>query len=127
MWCHLPQFFLRGLMHILPAIGYELFAETIPNCRSIAECYFVVTVHPGIILVSNQLEAQFFFLMCLFKCFTCFEQPRARHQEIQLYQYDIFYMSLCVGDRLVHRSGRKSFLTCIPDGHLHRVTYNILY
>jgi len=27
-------------------------------------------------------------------------------------------MSLCVGDRLVRRSGR----TCIIDGHLHRVT-----
>jgi len=31
-----------------------------------------------------------------------------------LYQYDIWYMSLYVGDHLV----------CISDGHLHRVTYN---
>jgi len=30
-------------------------------------------------------------------------------------------MSLCVGDRLVCRSGQDP--TCIPDGHLHRVTY----
>jgi len=35
-----------------------------------------------------------------------------RYQENHLYQYDIWYMSLYVGDRLV----------CIPDGHLHRVT-----
>ena len=33
-------------------------------------------------------------------------------------------MSLCVGDRQICRSERKiSFATCIPDGHLHRVTY----
>jgi hypothetical protein len=42
--------------------------------------------------------------------FTCFEQPRARHQENQLYQY-IWYMSLCVGDRFVCRSERN-FQTC---------------
>jgi hypothetical protein len=35
---------------------------------------------------------------------TCFEQPRAHHQENQLYQYNIWYVSLCVGDRLVCRS-----------------------
>jgi len=33
-----------------------------------------------------------------------------------LYQFDTCFMSLCVDDRLVCR------LTCIPDGHLHRVT-----
>jgi len=30
-----------------------------------------------------------------------------------LYQYDLWYMSLYVGDRVV----------CIPHGHLHTVTY----
>jgi len=35
----------------------------------------------------------------------------------ELYQYIIWYMSLCVGDCLVCRSGR----TGIPDSHLHRV------
>ena len=38
--------------------------------------------------------------------------------ESQLCQY-IWHMSLCVGDRPVC----KNFPTCIPDGHLHRVTY----
>jgi len=33
-----------------------------------------------------------------------------------LYQGDTLFMSLCVDDRLVYR------LTCIPDGHLHKVT-----
>ena len=47
----------------------------------------------------------------------CFKHPCAHHQENQLYQYDIWYTSFYVGDRLVCRSA------CIPDGHLHRVTY----
>jgi hypothetical protein len=44
------------------------------------------------------------FLMCLFHFSTCFEQPSAHHQENQLYQYIIWYISLCVGDRLLCRS-----------------------
>ena len=75
------------------------------------------------ILVSNQHDEQFFFLICLFQFPTSFEQPRAHHQENHLYQYNIWYMSLCVGDPLVCRSGINSFLTCILEGHLHRVTY----
>jgi len=39
--------------------------------------------------------------MCLFQFATCFEQLRAHHQENQLYQYNIWYMSLCVGNRPV--------------------------
>jgi hypothetical protein len=50
------------------------------------------------------------FSICLFQFSTCFEQHRAHHQENQLCQYNIWYVSLCVGDRLVCRSGRK-FLT----------------
>ena len=53
---------------------------------------------------------------------TCFEQPYAHHQESQLYQYDIWYMSICIGDRLVCRFGR-TVQTCIPDCHLYRLTY----
>ena len=69
------------------------------------------------ILVSNKLDPQFVFLVCLFQLSTCFEQHRAHHQENQLFQYDIWFMSLCVGDRLVCKSGRKSFL---PDLHTKR-------
>jgi hypothetical protein len=43
---------------------------------------------------------------------TRFEQPSARHQENQLYQYIIWYISLCVFDRLVCGSG-----TGIPGSH----------
>jgi hypothetical protein len=54
-------------------------------------------------LVNYQLDVQF-FSMYLFHFSTCFEQPCAHHQENQLYQYNICYMSLCVGDRFVCRS-----------------------
>ena len=64
---------------------------------------FLLTVHLGTILVNKQIEAQFFFRICLFRNSTCFEQPCAYHQENELYQYDIWHMSLCVGDRLVGR------------------------
>jgi hypothetical protein len=53
--------------------------------------------------------------MYLFQSSTRFEQPRAHHQENQLYQYNIWYMLLCVGDRWSE--------TCTRNGHLHRVTY----
>jgi len=62
-------------------------------------------VHLGIILVNNQLGAQFFFRICLFQFSTCFEHTCAHHQENQLYQYDIWYMSLFVGDCLLCRFG----------------------
>jgi hypothetical protein len=62
------------------------------------------------------------FSICLFQFSTCFEKPRAHRQENQLYQYNIWYVSLCVGDRLGCRS-EISFPTCTLDGHLHRVTY----
>jgi len=35
--------------------------------------------------------------MYLFQFSTCFEQPRAHQQENQLYQHNLWYMSLCVG------------------------------
>ena len=63
-----------------------------------------------------------YLFIYLFRFSTCFEQPCAHHQESQLYKYNIWYMSICVGDRPLCRSG-KNFPTCIPDGHLHRVTY----
>jgi hypothetical protein len=56
------------------------------------------------ILVNDQTDAKFFFLLRLFQSYAYFEQPRAHHQENQLYQYNVWYMSLCVGGRLVCRS-----------------------
>jgi hypothetical protein len=74
-------------------------------------------------LVNDQLDAQI-FSMCLFQFSTCFEQPRAHHQESQLYQYNIQYMSLYVGDHFVCRSEKK-FSTYTRNGHRHRLTYTI--
>jgi len=79
-------------------------------------------VHLGTILINNQLDSHF-VLICLFQFSTCFEQPCAHHQESQLYQYDIWYMSICIGDRLVCRLGWNFIQACIPDSHLYRVTY----
>ena len=53
-------------------------------------------------MVNDQIDTQF-FSMYLFQFSTCFEQPRAYHQENQLYQYNIWYMSHCIGDRFVCR------------------------
>jgi len=64
-----------------------------------------VDLRLGIILVNDQLDAQFFFRISLFQISTCFEHSCAHHQENQLYQYDIWYISLYVGDRLVFRFG----------------------
>jgi hypothetical protein len=47
--------------------------------------------------------------MYLFQSSICFEQPRAHHKEKQFYQYNLWYILLCVGDLLVCKSGRKFF------------------
>jgi len=91
------------------------------------EFYVLLTVHLGIILVNNQLDAQFSFRICLFQISTRFEHSCAHHQENQLYQYDIWYMSLYVGDRQVCGFGLNWFgrIQFHPNlhVHVHRVTY----
>jgi len=42
--------------------------------------YVLLTVHPGMILVNNQIDAQSIHI-CLFLFSTCFGQPCAHHQE----------------------------------------------
>jgi hypothetical protein len=54
--------------------------------------YILLTEHLGVILVNNQLDA--LFSMYLFHFSTCFEQTSAHHQEDQLYQYIIWYITL---------------------------------
>jgi hypothetical protein len=41
----------------------------------------LLTVHIGTILVYNQLDTQFFFLICLLQFSTYFEQHRAAHHQ----------------------------------------------
>jgi len=68
---------------------------TIWSLNTVPVFYVLLTVHLGSILVNNHLDAQFFFRIYLFQFSTCFENPCAHHQENQMYQYDIWYMSLC--------------------------------
>ena len=53
-----------------------------------------ITLNIPMILFNDEIEAHFFFCICLFQFSTCFEHSGAHHQEIQLYQYDVWYMSL---------------------------------
>ena len=105
--------------------------------RKVITFYVLLTVHIGMILVNNQLDAQF---LCTFISFsTCFGQPCAHHQEnycinatsglchsvymivwyagayASAYQAVIMLHPVChcVDDRLVCRS----ICSCIPDGH----------
>jgi hypothetical protein len=61
-------------------------------------------------LVNGQLDAQF-FSMYLFQFSTCFEQPRANHQENQLYRHNIWYMSLCLLSVTFSCAGRRAHET----------------
>jgi len=54
--------------------------------------FFVFNVHLLWFMLNDQIDAHF-FSMHLFQFSTCFEQPRAHHQENQLHQYNIWYMS----------------------------------
>jgi hypothetical protein len=86
-------------------------SPTLPNFSYTSQYqtsfYVLLTAHLDTILINDHLDAQFFFIIRLFQSSACFGQPRAHHQENQLYQYNVWYMSLCVGGRLVCRWGRN--------------------
>jgi len=51
-----------------------------------------LTVHLSITLANDQRDARFLnFIIRLLQSSTCFEQHRARHQEVKLYWYSICY------------------------------------
>jgi hypothetical protein len=58
------------------------------------------------------------FSICLFHFSTYFEQPRAHQQENQLYQYNIWYVSICVGDRLLCRSRPTYYKVTYTECHI---------
>ena len=95
------SYYSMDISHLATRYEVKYCLKMIKVGRNISELW--QTVLKNIILtflVNDQLDAQF-FSVCLFQFSTCFEQPRAHHQENQLYQYNIWYMSLCVGDRFV--------------------------
>ena len=101
--------------HFIPETNKLHFFENIPNAKlntSASECKDVGNI-PGsyfqnaysaaknrswkmglnfvlLILINNQHDAQFFFLINIFQFSTCFEQHSAHHQESQLYQYNFW-------------------------------------
>jgi len=81
--------------------------------------YISLTVHLGIILVNNQLDAVLSNVFIYFTSLHVSSKPVPVTRRIELYQYIIWYISLCVGDCLVCRSPR----TGIPGSHLHSVIY----
>ena len=75
-----------------------------------------------IILVNNQPDTQFFSVQVYFNFPLFIATPCSSSGESVVSIRHLVYVTL-LGDRLVCRSGRKSFPTCIPDGHLNSVTY----
>ena len=64
------------------------------------------------------------FLCIYFNSLHDSSNPVLIIRRINCYQYNLWYMSLCIGDCFVCRSERNcSFLTCTRNGHRHRVTY----
>jgi len=62
-------------------------------------------MHLGIILVNNRLDALF---QCIyFSSLHVSSNPVLIIRRIELYQYIIWYVSLCVGDCLVYRHIRR--------------------
>ena len=52
----------------------------------------LLTVHLGITLLNDQLDAQLlYFIIRLLQSSTCFQQRHAHHQEVKLYSYSIWY------------------------------------
>ena len=79
------------------------------------------------ILVNNQLDAQFFFRIYIYIFIPnlyMFRAPLCSSSgESVVLIRRLVYVTLYVGDRLMCRCGWSSIQTCIPDGHLQRVTY----
>jgi len=73
--------------------------------------YVLLTVHPGMILANNQIEAQFFSSMFISTLYM-FRAAMCPSSGELLYQCDTWFMSLCVDDPLVCRKP-SFFLTCI--------------
>jgi len=51
-------------------------------------------MHLITVFVNDQFDARFFFLYLFIPILYMFEQPSAHHQESQLYQSNLWYMSL---------------------------------
>jgi len=117
---------LRRLLRRKSVTFKRWAARSFGNFFYNAEFYVLLTVHLGLVLVSNQLDAQFFFSYMFISILYMFRAPlcSSSGESIVLIRH-LVYVNY-VGDRLVCRSGwncSSSIQTCTLDGHLHRVTY----
>jgi hypothetical protein len=67
-----------------------------PRITKLFVCFFMFCwpcCHLGIFLVNDQLDAQFLFLYVYFNSLHVSNKTYAHHQENQLYQYNIWYVS----------------------------------
>jgi hypothetical protein len=88
-------------LHMLSVVSRDFCAISHKHLENSSFIFYIsLTAHFGTVLVNNQHDA-LFQCIYLFYLSTCFEQPSAHHQENQLYQYIIWYVSLCVSDRLI--------------------------
>jgi len=108
-----PTSSTQPLPHPLPRIPSRENSRITAPCLSTSE--FRRHLIPPHTALSNPFESnnskRFVLITNLTHFFdvfisisTCFEQPSAHHQGNQLYQYIIWYVSLCVGSRKVCRS-----------------------
>jgi len=82
----------------------------------------IVATKTGLIFVNNQLTNNSF--SCMYISILYMFRTAMCPSSGELYQYDIWYMSLCMDDRLVCRFGWDSsrlIQTYTPNGHLYRV------
>ena len=79
--------FVRNYADALKPVCYRLniHKSFIVHTVRLSLLYVLLTVHLGLILVNNQLDAQFFLRIYLFQFSTCFEHLCAHRQENQLY------------------------------------------
>jgi len=88
------------------------FCCVLKPCTGRLDCHFSF-------MVNDQLDAQF-FSMYLLQFSTCFEQPRAHHQENQLYQYNLWYIQVSQEECEILRE-------CVPYVKLYRYNPKHLY
>ena len=81
--------------------------------------YVLLTVHLGIILFNDQLDVQF---ITVYVYFNSLHVSSIKLLIIRRFNCISRISGICHSDRLVRKFGR-SVQTCIPDGHLHRMTY----
>ena len=95
---------------------------TVPTRNRALKCrlfYVLLTIHPGMILVNNKLDAQFFMYIYFYSVHVSGSHvPIIRR--IILSMRHLVYVTLCSW-----LSGIQVGLTCIPGGYLHSDIYQV--